>query len=72
MAKKIDEWYQHEGLDRCHMLLNILGQAFGQPDEDFEASTVHPSIWNEECNKLLSEATKALADLYQKIGEWDE
>ena len=33
---------------------------------------LHPSIWNKKCEKLLSKATRSLADLYQAIGEWEE
>jgi hypothetical protein len=32
----------------------------------------HPSIWNDECKDLLKQATSNLAELYQKIGEWEE
>lgn len=70
---KIDPWFQHEGLDRAHMLLCMIEQAFGFYDVDapLEENEVHPAIWNDRCGKLLSDATSAIADLYQAIGEWE-
>lgn len=62
---KNDKWFQHEGLDRVSTILTMLDQLLGYED-------VHPSIYNEECKKLLKKATKNLAKLYQKIGEWEE
>ena len=71
---KIDKWWQHEGLDRTHMLLLMLEQGLGfyDPYCEFADKPVHPSIWNSRCEKLLSKATSALAELYQAIGEWEE
>lgn len=66
-------WYQHEGLDRTHTLLVMLDELLGYADSDgfTDEDKVHPSIWNERCKKRLSDATCALADLYQAIGEWE-
>lgn len=66
-------WYQHEGLDRAHMLLVMLESSFGFYNQDFSCDDkpLHPSIWNDRCKKHLSEATEAIADLYQAIGEWE-
>lgn len=64
--QKMDKWWQHEGLDRTHMLLVMLQEGLGYEDN------LHPSIWNKKCEKLLSKATSALAGLYQAIGEWQE
>lgn len=65
MKKKIDKWFQHEGLDRSHMLLVMLCESFGE-------EKYHPSIWNKRCKKELRKATKAIANLYQAIGEWED
>lgn len=71
---KIDKWFQHEGLDRTHMLLVMLEQSLGFYDPDCELSDgkLHPAIWNERSQMALSKATSALCDLYQAIGEWEE
>ena len=71
MKEQNNEWYQHEGLDRTHMLLAMLQEALGYVDEDSDECTTHPSIWNKKSEKLLSKATIALADLYQAIGEFE-
>lgn len=71
MKEQNNEWYQHEGLDRTHMLLAMLQEALGCVDEDSDECTTHPSIWNKKSKKLLSKATTALADLYQAIGEFE-
>jgi len=73
-SKHKTEWFQHEGLDRTHMLLVMLEQSLGfyDPDCEFSDNKTHPSIWSSKCEGLLSEATTALADLYQAIGEWEE
>lgn len=73
MKEKNSIWYQHEGLDRTHMLLCMIEQAFGYYDTEatFDENENHPAIWNQECGELVSEATRALTDLYQKIGEWE-
>ena len=68
----MDKYFMLEGLDRTHMLLAMLQEALGYVDEDSDECTTHPSIWNKKCKKLLSEATTALADLYQVIGEWEK
>ena len=65
--EKMNQWHQHAGLDRSSMLIAYLEEAFGK-DSDCR----HPSIWNERCEKSLSDAVSALADLYQAIGEWEE
>lgn len=62
-------WYQHEGMDRTHMLICMLCEAFGDYQDE---ENCHPSLYNEECRKLADIAGSALADLYQKIGEWEE
>jgi len=71
---KIDKWFQHEGLDRTHILLVMLEQSLGFYDPDCELTDkpVHPAIWNSRCEVLLSKATSALAELYQAIGEWED
>lgn len=71
---KIDKWFQHEGMDRTHMLLAMLQEALGfyDPDMDLSYGKMHPSIWNDKCERVLNEATIALANLYQAIGEWEE
>ena len=71
MKEQNNEWYQHEGLDRTHMLLAMLQEALGYVDEYSDEVTTHPSIWNKKSKKLLSKATTALADLYQAIGEFE-
>ena len=58
-------WYQHEGLDRTHMLICMLEEAFSVNSEP------HPSLHNKKCKKLVKKAERALAELYQKIGEWE-
>lgn len=74
MSNKINVWYQYEGLDRCHTLLVMLDQLFGyyDPDCDFGDGRTHPAIWNDRCREALSNATSALADLYQAIGEYED
>ena len=71
---KMDKYWQHEGLDRTHMLLVMLEESLGFYDPDWELidKPLHPSIWNSRCERLLSSATSALAELYQAIGEWEE
>lgn len=69
---KNDKWFQHEGLDRTHTILVMLDQLLGYPDPENPEDHLHPSIWNKECENLLREATRNLAELYQKIGEWEE
>lgn len=66
MADKIDKWFQHEGLDRVHILLSHMDLALGYPDNP------HPSIYNKRCKKLLGKVYKNLSQLYQEIGQWDE
>jgi hypothetical protein len=34
-------------------------------------SEPHPSLHNKKCKKLVKKAERALAELYQKIGEWE-
>lgn len=70
----MDEYFQLEGLDRTHMLLCMIEQAFGHYDTEttFGENENHPAIWNQECGELVSKATRALAELYQAIGEWEE
>lgn len=70
MKEQNNEWYQHEGLDRTHMLLAMLQEALGYVDEDSEEVTTHPSIWNHNSRIFLEEATIALTNLYDAIGEW--
>ncbi|MOA23698.1 hypothetical protein D3C78_1443340 [compost metagenome] len=71
--EKIDKWFQHEGLDRTHMLLVMLQESLGFVDKDCDIQEgLHPSIWNAKCENLLDNATKALAELYSAIGEWEE
>lgn len=70
---KNDKWFQHEGLDRTHTILVMLDQLLGYGDDSEDTKHhLHPSIWNKECENLLREATRNLAELYQKIGEWKE
>lgn len=71
---KIDKWFQHEGMDRTHMLLVMLQESLGfyDPDMDLSDGKMHPSIWNDKCERALNEATIALASLYQAIGEWED
>lgn len=68
-------WHRHEGLERSHIILGLLEQTLGyyDPGLHYEENrgTMHPSIWNEECGLLLAEAAAKLAELYQKIGEWE-
>jgi len=72
--EKIDKWFQHEGLDRTHMMLVMLEQSLGfvDPDQEFTDRPPHPAIWNQRCAKALMDATSALCELYQAIGEWEE
>src|SRR5690554_7226065 len=73
---RINNGIQHEGLERSSIVLGLIEQVFGFYDTDisFEENreNVHPSIWNKECGLLLSTATAALAQLYQKIGRSEE
>lgn len=66
MKQVNDVWYQHEGLDRTHMLICMLEEAFA-----INSDEPHPSLHNKKCKKLVKKAERALAELYQKIGEWD-
>lgn len=66
MTKKNDVWYQHEGLDRVSMIIEQLNSAFGDHD------SLHPSIYNDECKKLLAKCYKNLSKLYQEIGQWEK
>ena len=69
----MDKYFQLEGMDRAHMLLVMLQEGLGYYDPDAEGEqTTHPAIWNERSAKCLSDATCALAELYQAIGEWEE
>lgn len=74
MKEKNSVWYQHEALDRTHMLLVMLQESLGfhDSDGDFEDVDIHPGVWNQECKELLSKVSCTLAELYQKIGEWEE
>lgn len=63
---KIDKWYKNEGLDRSHTILVMMNELLGHVGND-----LHPSIWNKRCEKKLSKATRAMADLYQAIGQWE-
>jgi len=71
---KNNKWFQHEGLDRTHTILVMLEQLLGHPSEPpvDDVWAVHPAIWNKECERLLRKAADNLAELYQKIGEWEE
>lgn len=68
---KNDEWFQHEAMDRTHMILAMLQEALGYYDPDSDQS-VHPGLWNNECKWLLLDITGKLSELYLKIGEWEE
>lgn len=72
---KINSGYQHEGLDRTHILICMLKQMYGFADyvplED-QGEDLHPAIWNERCLKLLRTIQESAAELYQAIGEWEE
>lgn len=74
--RKNDEWFQHEGCDRTHTILRMIGELLGDyySSDSYEENkdSIHPSIWNEECGQLLEKATSSLAELYQKIGEWED
>jgi len=59
-----NEWYNFEGLDRCSMILYQLEHAFIEGN--------HHCLDTHEKVKLYHTAVEALADLYQKIGEWEE
>ena len=58
-------WFQHEGLDRTHMLIAQMHEAFNEYDKKH----YHPSLHSKECRRLARKASRALAELYQKIGE---
>lgn len=72
----MNKWFQHEGLERSSIVLGLLENTLGSycTESSYEENKehVHPAIWNQECGELLSEATSALARLYQKIGEWED
>ena len=59
-----NEWYNFEGLDRCSMILHQLEHAFIEGN--------HHCLDTHEKVKLYHTAVEALADLYQRIGEWEE
>lgn len=75
-VRKNDEWFQHEGCDRTHTILRMIGELLGDycSSDSYEenADSIHPSIWNEECGVLLEKTLESLAELYQKIGEWED
>lgn len=64
--QKCDEIYVHEGLDRIDGILSIIEDRLGHVSSD-----VHPSIYDEKAKELLNTATKALAELYQHLGNWE-
>lgn len=61
-----DEHYQHECLDRIDCILSIIEDRLGHASSD-----VHPAIYDEKAKELLNTATKALAGLYQHLGNWE-
>lgn len=65
----MDQWDQHEGLDRCHMIMQHLESAFGSVDPE---EGQHPSLWSGRARALYCKAYGAIAELYQAIGEWDD
>jgi len=60
-------WYQYEGLDRVETLMMMVEQLFGRMEEDF---SVHPSLHNEQCRRLINKTNKTLSKLYREIGGW--
>lgn len=58
--------YQTEGLQTVSILLDVLESRLGVAGEG-----VHPSVWNEKCEKHLKKATKHLCRLYQEMGVWE-
>lgn len=64
-----NEWYQHEGLDRVDTILIMLQQLLGNCEDEF---SLHPSLHNKKCRKLVDKARKSLEKLYQEIGEWED
>ena len=63
---KNTKWYQHEGLDRAHMMICMLDEAFHVYHDEH-----HPSLHSKKAIKLAKKANRALADLYQEIGVWE-
>lgn len=74
--RKNDDWFRHEGCDRVHTILRMMGELLGDyySSDSYEENkdSTHPSVWNDECGELLEQATSSLAELYQKIREWEE
>jgi hypothetical protein len=64
---KNTKWYQHEGLDRTHMLICMLEEAFYVDSQDY----YHPSLHTKKAKKLARKAGLVLASLYQEIGAWE-
>jgi hypothetical protein len=65
--QKNTKWYQHEGLDRTHMIICMLDEAFRA--DYYEC---HPSLHTKKAKKLARKAGAVLADLYQEIGMWEK
>ena len=63
MKRENNVWYQHEGLDRTHMLICMLEEAFSVNSEP------QPSLHNKKCKKLVKKAERTLAELYQHISQ---
>lgn len=67
---KIDKWSQHEGMDRAHMMICMLQEAFG--GDPWDEDHCHPALYNDKCKELAARIGSYLCDLYQAIGEWEE
>ena len=66
--QKNTKWYQHEGLDRAHMLICMVEEAFHVDHPEYH----HPSLHTKKAKKLARMAGLALAGLYQEIGRWEK
>lgn len=57
-----DPWYQHEAIDRCHVINCMIGDHL----ESHPFVAAHPEI-----QALILEASRSLGEAYQKIGQID-
>lgn len=62
----MDEWYQHGGMERVVVILDMMENILGYGDD------VHPAIWNDKCRELLHTAVDSMAELYQEMGAWEK
>lgn len=73
---KFNELSQTEGFDRVYCIVAMLEDQLGHISIEsngklkYNADEIHPSIYDDKAKTLLANASSALSDLYQHIGQW--